>query len=769
MQLTRKQEEGYHTAIKNFHNKEPYTCIAGYAGTGKAQPIDTLIPTPEGVKKMGDIKEGDYIFDKDGKPTKVLKIFPQGEIDCYKITLKDGRESFCGEEHLWSYYITKNRLKQKTTLELMESGLKDSNSCYKFKIPVNKPVEYSKKDFSIHPYMIGAFLGDGCCKQRYLTISSENEEIPNIIGKLIDATPIKNSDKNYNWTFEWNTKTLKVEWTGGNGAQRETIRTKPKTEDYFLQYEDCLMVKADLKKIPEEYKYGSIEQRYELLQGLMDTDGSIGAKDGHRYNMRFTSISIQLIKDIQEILWGLGYSSTIIKDKRAKKYTSTGICYGLNINIPNEEKYKFFKLSRKKEIAEEAKNYHKRKDYTKVAITSIEKMPYKKEMVCFYVDNEEHLYLTNDYIVTHNTTLVNFIISALELDPEKEVCFCAATGKAAKVLQEKGNSNAKTAHKLLYDYAPIISTGGYSRVPRWPGDPKGPSGYKLVVVDEVSMLPDYMWDLLLSHNVPVIALGDPYQMPAVLAKDSGVLEHPHVFLDEVMRQAQDSEIIRMSMFIRSGRPLSEYKADNEQVQVFSQNELSSGMLTWADQILCAKNKTRLNLNLKVRELLGYSEEPATGDRVICLDNHWKFLDSKGESPLVNGSIGEIKVKDVKTVFYPYKACRRPVKIVLCSFTSDSGEVYPHMALDYQALLTGKKFLTPKEEFDLFNLGAKTRGNPVPMNFAFARAVTTHKAQGSEWKRVLVVEENFPFGKVEHSRWVYTAATRSSEKLVMIRK
>lgn len=253
-----------------------------------------------------------------------------------------------------------------------------------------------------------------------------------------------------------------------------------------------------------------------------------------------------------------------------------------------------------------------------------------------------------------------------------------------------------------------------------------------------------------------------------MAKDSGVLEHPHVFLDEVMRQAQDSEIIRLSMFIRSGKPLSAYKADNEQVQIFSQNELSSGMLTWADQILCAKNKTRLNLNLKVRSLLGYSEEPATGDRIICLDNHWKFLDSKKESPLVNGSIGEIKVKDVKTVFYPYEACRRPVKIVLCSFISDSGEIYPNVALDYQALLTGKKFLTPKEEFDLFNLGAKKRGNPVPMNFAFARAVTTHKSQGSEWQKVLVVEENFPFNKVEHSRWLYTASTRSSEKLVVIK-
>lgn len=367
------------------------------------------------------------------------------------------------------------------------------------------------------------------------------------------------------------------------------------------------------------------------------------------------------------------------------------------------------------------------------------------------------------------STLVNFIISALNLDPERDVCFCAATGKAAKVLQDKGNSNAKTAHKLLYTYKPIKDTGTYDRSPRPINDIEGPSGYSLIVVDEVSMLPDEMWKLLLSYKTPVIALGDPYQLPAVKAKDSGVLEKPHVFLDEVMRQAQDSEIIRLSMFIRSGEPLYKYKGEKEQVQVFDKNNLSSGMLTWADQILCAKNKTRLDLNLKVRELLNYSSEPSTGDRVICLHNHWKFLDTKKKSPLVNGSIGEIEVKDIKIVTYPYSACSRPVKIVLCNFFSESGERFSNVALDYEFLLTGEKYLTPEEEFKLFNMGAKKRRNPVPMDFAFARAVTTHKSQGSEWRKVLVVEENFPFAKIEHSRWVYTAVTRASEKLVLIKK
>lgn len=127
-------------------------------------------------------------------------------------------------------------------------------------------------------------------------------------------------------------------------------------------------------------------------------------------------------------------------------------------------------------------------------------------MTCIYVDNKEHLYLTNNYIVTHNTTLVRFIISALGL-PDDCIAYCAFTGKAAQVLRNKGCPNAITAHKLLY-YARQNKYGKYTFSPRKSFE--NPL-LKVIIVDEVSMLPKTMWDLLLSHRgIYVIALGDPF-------------------------------------------------------------------------------------------------------------------------------------------------------------------------------------------------------------------------------------------------------------------
>lgn len=444
---------------------------------------------------------GDYVFDRRGKPTKVLGVYPQGLKEKYKIILSDKRETICAGDHLWSYYTTSGNLVSKTTEEMLSSGLKNSNG-FKYKIPTNKPIQYSTKKYTIDPYLIGVFLGDGCCKEKYLTISSETEEIPKLVGKIINATPIRNSKRNYSWNFKWNNRTKTIRWVGGNGAKRSAERKKPKTLDYFKKYEKYLIQYAQEKDIPPEYKYGDIEQRLSLIQGLMDTDGAINSADNHRYNMRFTSTSLKLVKSLQEILFSLGYSSTIHLDRREKKYT-TNICYNLTINVPNEEKYKFFRLKRKRDIALEAKNYKKRKDYSKISIVDIIPLEEKAEMVCIYVDNSEHLYLTNDYIVTHNTTLVKFIIEALGIDQSK-VAYAAFCGKAAEVLRQKGNPNACTLHHLLYEFYPQKNGGFYRK-------PKDDLPFNVIVVDEISMAPKELIDLLLSHSgVYAIFCGDPF-------------------------------------------------------------------------------------------------------------------------------------------------------------------------------------------------------------------------------------------------------------------
>ena len=138
------------------------------------------------------------------------------------------------------------------------------------------------------------------------------------------------------------------------------------------------------------------------------------------------------------------------------------------------------------------------------------------------------------------------------INPDTDVCYTAYTGKAAEVLRKKGNPNAMTLHKLLYTSIPKPNGGFFRKI-------KEALEYSIIVVDEVSMVPKTMIDILLKFPVYVIFLGDPFQLPQIDKNEAhDLLEHPHVFLDEVMRQAQESEIIRLSMHIREGKPLEEF-------------------------------------------------------------------------------------------------------------------------------------------------------------------------------------------------------------------
>lgn len=179
---------------------------------------------------------------------------------------------------------------------------------------------------------------------------------------------------------------------------------------------------------------------------------------------------------------------------------------------------------------------------------------------------------------TGKSTLVKFIIAALNLKPE-EVSYIAFTGKAAKVLSQKGCPNAMTAHKLLYKFK-LKSDGRYIREPKINLD--NPH-LKLIIVDEISMLPKEMWELLLYHRIPIICCGDPEQLPPINPDTNNhVLDNPHVFLDEIMRQAQESEIIRLSMHIREGKELNTFDCQNQQVQIIHKNGVLNGMYDWAD-------------------------------------------------------------------------------------------------------------------------------------------------------------------------------------------
>ena len=307
-----------------------------------------------------------------------------------------------------------------------------------------------------------------------------------------------------------------------------------------------------------------------------------------------------------------------------------------------------------------------------------------------------------------------------------------------------------TMHRLLY-YSKELPDGTFEHKPR----ERLEHSYKIIVVDEVSMIPVDMWELLLSHNVHVIALGDPFQLPPIDG-ESEILTHPHVFLDEIVRQAQDSEIIRLTMDIRAGKALTKHKGN--EVVITAKSKLNEAYYSGADQIIAAKNITRSNINWKCRKIKfgpDIPSHPIEGEKVICLKNYWDaVMISQGE-PLVNGMIGSLN-----HIVYSDSILFSDLfdKEMIADFVVEDNNAFQGLFMDYKLFTDGKQTINSEN-------WQKYRGAPKPRLFDYGYCITCHKSQGSEWDKVLVFDEYMK--GTNHARWLYTACTRSKKKLIIV--
>lgn len=354
-------------------------------GEGKSCSLNTPIPTPEGWKTAGCIKVGDVMFGRDGKPTKVLGVYPQGKKQIYEVHLSDGRMVEVADEHLWSVYQAGRKgLQTLNTVDMLNKGLR-AGRAYRFRLPMNAAVEYQEADLPLNPYVLGAFLGNGCKDpQHALSLSSGNEFVPNEIAKIIGCRTRKRKNA-HTWYFY------------KEDDSRFLSKAYPDEYDSLLTQTKC----GD-KYIPDIYKTASIEQRWALLQGLFDTDGCIEDKD--RFHLTYSTTSAKLRDDICEVIYSLGMNCSWWLSRKAGVRTAKSDQYTINVNIDNDMKKNFFRYPFKLEralMAEKAKK--KRKRYDRIAIKDIVKKEEETEMVCFTVDNDEHLFLCGNYVVTHNT------------------------------------------------------------------------------------------------------------------------------------------------------------------------------------------------------------------------------------------------------------------------------------------------------------------------------------------------------------------------------
>lgn len=360
---------------------------------GRAQPLDAKIYTPDGYKLMGELKPNDLIIGSKGEPIKVLEIFPQGEKDIYKITFSDGSSTECCDEHLWEIINNTYSNKKKEILPLKDfkDNLKTKTGQRKYKIPImSNPAEFNDVPTPIDPYTLGCLIGDGSITKGVCpTFSTNDTEILEYFKLPPNYNIHKIKGDNYDYRL--------------SSTDRNNILTN------HLEELNLLGTKSNTKFIPDNYKYNSVETRLEILRGLLDTDGDIGIHPNGTCRINFNSVSLQLINDIIEIVNSLGGITTPPRICRIKGSSTNWKgqiiknnfnCFRINIILPSN--LNPFKLKRKSNLYKNTTNLYR----------TIDKVEFigKKEAQCIMVDAEDHLYVTDNFVITHNTFVNSFVI-----------------------------------------------------------------------------------------------------------------------------------------------------------------------------------------------------------------------------------------------------------------------------------------------------------------------------------------------------------------------
>jgi exodeoxyribonuclease-5 len=350
------------------------------------------------------------------------------------------------------------------------------------------------------------------------------------------------------------------------------------------------------------------------------------------------------------------------------------------------------------------------------------------------VGNAPQVFRLFGYAGTGKTTLAKEIAGAAK----GEVLFGAFTGKAAHVLHRKGCTGASTIHSMIYKLE-----DGEREQPRFVLNyDSAVKEADLVIIDEVSMVDEALGRDLLSFGTPVLVLGDPAQLPPVSGQGFFTAHEPDVMLTEVHRQAKESPIIQMATDIRQGGRLS--IGDFGLARVIHREEVTAQGVLEADQVLVGLNKTRHLYNARIRTLKGREKpEPVVGDKLVCLKN------SK-EKKLLNGSLWTVRETPK-----PRKLDKRDGTTPLVVVPDDEGA--KEVEIDVRVK---NEFWTGRES----DLDWKEKRGTE--EFTFGYALTTHKAQGSQWENVMVFDESATF-REDAPRWLYTAVTRAAKQLTVV--
>lgn len=380
-------------------DKYDILCISLIPGAGKAQPMYSKVLTPNGFVYMRDVKVGTEVIAGNGEIANVIGVYPQGEKDIYEITLDDGSKCRCSDNHLWTVqnrcdrqYESRTGKHRTRTLQLSDmlndiTLQKDGRANYS--LDYVKPIEFNEKELLLHPYVMGAMLGDGGLSAGSVKFSTSDSEMVENINGLLPKGYRLDHISNYDYV---------VNGHEGNNSKAGSLVSKA-----FKHY-GLWGKRSHEKFIPVEYMHGSKKQRLWLLRGILDTDGYTDGKI-----VEYSTSSETLCKNVVDLVHSLGgYAS--VSEKKAG-YKKDGIfkkcknSYKVTIQF-FADGISPFALKRR------ADKYNPKRKNVKRFIKSV-KYVGKEECKCIMIDNPCHLYITDDYIITHNTTIEKFFNAAV--------------------------------------------------------------------------------------------------------------------------------------------------------------------------------------------------------------------------------------------------------------------------------------------------------------------------------------------------------------------
>lgn len=338
-----------------------------------------------------------------------------------------------------------------------------------------------------------------------------------------------------------------------------------------------------------------------------------------------------------------------------------------------------------------------------------------------------------DYLVLAGLPGVGktYIVSKIqeELGIGEDCVYAVRTGKAATVLQSKG-VKCVTIHRLIYDLEDSKNLL-FRRKEELDRD------YKLIIIDEFSTVDDAMIDDLVSYRIPIIMVGDANQLPPI-GKETYYLKNPDFILTEIVRQKKDSLIVKLARGILKGKlpKYGVYGEEGNKISIIHRDELTYDIMSSADQIICGTNKTREEVNKIFRKKCKHFDYlPEVGEKIIITKNCWN--DIVGDMPIINGTTGIVKkIKDT-----PNDYC-----IILFQ---------PDYTTESKALRVDKSFF----------LGKTPNKNSEYVTCEWGYCITVHKAQGSEYNKVVFIADKMP--KDIFIRFLNTGVTRAKEEVVLV--